>query len=382
MKKLTQLEAARGLASFIVLIHHFSLGFAGWIKYHGTGFLHPFAPLNLFSDGSLAVGFFFVLSGFVLPLGLYRRASFSALAAAIVKRVPRLWLPVALSILVGYLILTNGHGIWQHAGEISGSTWLQKFASAGIPAGLDPSLADALRQSVMVFLHGNDSYYNSNLWTMFPEFCGSMLVYGIVFLILATRSLNKPKLFVGLHALVFVAALLLDQDKKVAVFFSAGTLLASLYLTIPKDIRIPFPMTAALAVVFFLAASLKGPPLAYTALLAAIAAMILLLKNERLAGLLSGRAGRLLGELSFPLYLAHTLAILGPGSAVYVALAGHVPRWITLVATFGTVLSVSLAGAMALVYVDRWWVARVNAVAARAVDRAIALVHRRSLPVD
>lgn len=365
--KLIHLEAARGIASLIVLVHHFALAFAGWIKGIGINPIHPFWPFNLFSDGSLAVSFFFVLSGFVLPLGLYRRASLAALAVAVLKRLPRLWLPAALSIVAGYVVLTHTNGIWTRAAAISGSGWLADFGSAGLPPGLEPSLLDALRQSLMVFLYqGNpfdnsNFYYSSNLWTMHAELLGSMIVYGVVLMVLLTRATHRKTLFVALHVLAFGGSLLLGN--RVAIFFSAGTLLASLYLSVQGHLRISRLTALVLVAVFLLAGTIQASPFSWTSLVAALSAMVLLLACPRARSHLSGRLGSLLGELSFPLYLVHTLAILAPGSFVYVALSGQVPEQVVLLVTFAVVLIISLAGAGAMVFIDRWWVGSVNRTA-------------------
>lgn len=64
--KLTYLECARGVASVIVVFHHFTLAFLPKntlpIWQHGI----KYTPLYFFINGDGAVNFFFVLSGFVL----------------------------------------------------------------------------------------------------------------------------------------------------------------------------------------------------------------------------------------------------------------------------------------------------------------------------
>src|SRR5690606_12773670 len=69
VNKLGELEALRGIASVIVLVHHALLGFAPGLH----GLLQPDSPHALFGtpafsliNGGAAVVLFFVLSGFVL----------------------------------------------------------------------------------------------------------------------------------------------------------------------------------------------------------------------------------------------------------------------------------------------------------------------------
>ena len=74
--KLVQLEALRGLAAFIVVAWHFLWAFDPARIGIVDGFDHSAAMLGSVSfasiDGPAAVTLFFVLSGFVLPLGFFR----------------------------------------------------------------------------------------------------------------------------------------------------------------------------------------------------------------------------------------------------------------------------------------------------------------------
>jgi peptidoglycan/LPS O-acetylase OafA/YrhL len=88
-KFLVELEALRGLAAIVVLIHHFMLGFTP--RFHG--YLYPDQPFSLMGtpafaliNGSGAVAIFFVLSGFVLSGGLFKSRSLRGALISAVKR--------------------------------------------------------------------------------------------------------------------------------------------------------------------------------------------------------------------------------------------------------------------------------------------------------
>ena len=92
--KLVQLEALRGLAAFVVVAWHFLWAFDparigivdGFDKSAGMLGSVSFASI----DGPAAVTLFFVLSGFVLPLGFFRSGRTEIVVRAAAKRWLRL----------------------------------------------------------------------------------------------------------------------------------------------------------------------------------------------------------------------------------------------------------------------------------------------------
>ena len=90
------------------MFHHLCLAYVPEIK--GGIFVGGIknTPLYILINGDLAVFFFFVLSGFVLSIGFYNNFRWDKLVMSIAKRLPRLWLPAALSILAGLLVIQMG----------------------------------------------------------------------------------------------------------------------------------------------------------------------------------------------------------------------------------------------------------------------------------
>ena len=91
--KLIELEALRGVAAVIVMLHHFLVVVAP--RLHGRNFPDdPIAlvrtPLFALVNGNAAVSIFFVLSGFVLTLRAMENRDWRQIATGALKRWPRL----------------------------------------------------------------------------------------------------------------------------------------------------------------------------------------------------------------------------------------------------------------------------------------------------
>jgi peptidoglycan/LPS O-acetylase OafA/YrhL len=338
--KLVHLEAARGIASIIVVFHHFELAFCPAIKapfwYGGL----KFTPLYIFQNGEAAVGFFFLLSGYVLTFRFYRNdLGLGDLKTSVLKRLPRLMLPASITILAGYLILTNVPPYWQEANILVGvggdTPWLESFAN-GLPKYMitNPTLLDALKQMLLMFLLPHNYAFNSNLWTMFYEFYGSLLVFGLV-------GCYLLKVKIGWLHLALLGCSLFNRDFAPFIIGSWIAYAGDSLKVLPR-----WPLVA-MSVVLFSMGSWIGN------LIGSISIMIAMLNSQNV-GALSGRIGLMLGAISFPLYLVHALVILSFSSWVFVATDGSL--LITLTAT----LVASALASVPLIVIDREWVRFLN----------------------
>jgi peptidoglycan/LPS O-acetylase OafA/YrhL len=130
-KKLIELEALRGLAALVVLFHHFMLGFTP--RLHGM--FYPDQPYSLFGtpafafvNGSAAVMVFFVLSGFVLTVGILKSQRAAGVFVAALKRWPRLALPVMAANTLAELLMAHSlFGNAHTAATTVPSSWLGLF---------------------------------------------------------------------------------------------------------------------------------------------------------------------------------------------------------------------------------------------------------------
>lgn len=360
MEHFLHLDAARGIASIVVLLHHFSLAFVPQLMLEPAQGGIKSTPIYSFVNAELAIYFFFVLSGFVLTFRFYQEVSPLRLLSSVAKRLPRLWLPIMLSILLGWAILRNGGAALAFkAGDLSGSGWLLTFGNAFTPSDFSASLMDALHQSIIVFLESGHYYYNSNLWTMVFEFWGSLLVFFIIFIVYTFRGRFSTQHIMSLHILLFVV--LTSYGAPQYGTFLAGSALS--FLMAKRVICFTFNrwLTLTFAAIFMLGAcSFSEGPFAHLQLISAVAAMLFLFSISKISNIFWGRTARILGQLSFPLYLVHTLVILGPGSWLYLYLAEYLSPSLVIFMTFVAVLCLSLSLALPLALIDHYWTNTIN----------------------
>lgn len=182
--RLVALDGLRGVAALIVLFSHLSLTLAPlsdvWIK---PADVHPpmwsvwwwltSTPAQLMVAGPEAVLVFFVLSGLVVALPVLRRPDFDWVAYY-ARRIVRLWLPVAASIVLALLLVT----IVDQSRADQSSNWVKLWsvhnpAWAVVVSAFDP-------------LFGNVSL-NNPLWTIHWEVAFSLLLPAFVAVAVLTR---------------------------------------------------------------------------------------------------------------------------------------------------------------------------------------------------
>ncbi len=323
-EKLISLEAARGIASIVVFIHHFILAFLP--HYHGilngtnTEQALVGSVFFIFINGSAAVILFFVLSGFVLSYNFFSRNTIENLDKKLISRLPRLALPVTCSLFLSYILFNFQWMFFYEAGNLSNSDWLQKFAYGGLPQNYNPSIWEVIKKGTLdVFILG-DSRLNNNLWTMKFEFFGSVLVYvAVLMMVDKTRTyqviilsfLFILTLIINIYYLSFLAGLFLSllrpqikSDIIKIIVFLIGIYLFGYY----------FDQESYQIFEFIDIASNQKRILILTiaSMLLIVSVMQLEIKNQRLKKLFL-----FLGKISFPLYLLHTLVLCSFSSIVY-----------------------------------------------------------------
>ncbi len=370
--RITELEAIRGWAAFLVLVHHSLLAFAP--RLHGLVDRDPASlfgtPAFAFINGSAAVVVFFVLSGYVLTHAFLRGPTSGRVKLAL-SRWPRLAFPVLLvNVTVGILIM-SGCMANLAAADQAASTWLGWFynwPSAGVA-----EISSAFREGVYgTFLFGA-SKYNSSLWTMKYEFYGSFIVFGM-----AAACLALPRAKWVLLSCSFVVAVLVHpyygcfivgacmahvrQTRMVVRFVPAiiaGALLV--YLSGYHEALDGSARPAGWYEWLAPAAMAVGPEALRIALHTFVAAsLIWFALNTSLGMKLDGRVGRLLGTLSFPIYLIHVPVISSIGSWAYLTVGAVSAVLVSML--------VSIALAVPLSTLDRGWRQMMAAPFARVVS--------------
>jgi peptidoglycan/LPS O-acetylase OafA/YrhL len=354
VRKDVPLEGVRGLAAIAVMLGHTVTGFAPYLQ--------PIrdTPFNLLINGDGAVIIFFVLSGYVLTRQYFVTGRPIAVLRGVLKRWPRLMGPVLVTVLASWLLFVLDAYEYREAGALSGSAWLSRFGNApDYP--FEPSLQGAIREgALLTFVRPGSYNYDTALWTMRIEFAGSMLSFAMALLLVKLRPLNVWLTVVATPA-ALVLCRYLDQTYCAFIF---GVLLARL---MQASFRIPpvlaFPLLAA--ALFLLGYTDAGDGVyhllhlsrigaVYVLTAAAFLAIGLILSSPELHRMMDNRYMAFVGELSFPLYLVHTLVICSAGSRVFV-LTG------SLTATALTVVAVSVVSAMPIFWFNRIWVRGVNA---------------------
>ena len=337
--KLDAFEGLRGLASLAVLLSHLIIAF--WPVLYNPG--HPLmanypgwaqalteGPTRVMIDGQHAVVGFFLLSGFVLSLGYFRRPTTEVLSSAAARRYLRLMLPASVSVILGYYAMKWG---WMHNQRAAAHmtqllgmphTWLRIFYN------FDPDmLSPACEAGWYTFFVGR-CYYNANLWTMSVELTGSFLVYAFLALF---GNLRWRVIFY-----IAVAVVMTFSARFFMLHFLIGVAVADVYVARERGgwrFRIPALVGLALAGLAIYIVSQKAILENYTILetkvakslvAESISGVILLVTTAfcpALQWVFSRRPFVLLGKLSFMLYITHLIVICSLGCYLYLKLQGE-----------------------------------------------------------
>ena len=379
-EKIVVLEATRGIAAIVVLLHHLLLAF--FPRYHGLLFPDEHialfgTPLFAFVNGSAAVVLFFVLSGFVLTVRAFQSRSSVPLFVGAVRRWPRLLGPVlvvnlASGFLAGWALYSN-----HSAANLIDSPWLKWWFNQP-PDQWQTMLAAANEGAVTTFLFGS-SYFNANLWTMYYEFFGSFMAFVLAGLMLLFGPLSLIPL------LIMAAAVLLSGSSAYFLSFILGVAIAAFYSSAQwnnfanwatQRSKLFWLATTCLIIVLFgyhealaptqhplglyapLMPLYRAMPLGTRVLLHGTASAAVLLLVLALPGpkrWLGGSVGALLGRLSFPMYLLQLPVICSAGAALYIwllpVLGGAFAGFIAVAGSAATTVILALP----LMYFESWW---------------------------
>ncbi|SEK03944.1 acyltransferase family protein [Paraburkholderia diazotrophica] len=307
---------------------------------------------RFFTDGLIPVYVFFVLSGYVLSVGYVHRRRGEMIADQALRRYIRLTLPIASACLIAYCLMKLGWMYNQRVSGPSGSDWMKEFY--GWPA----TLVSLIRFSLfdVYFDYSHVHSYIFVLWTMQIEFFGSFLVFCTLALF---GELGKRWLPYGI---VFVVVCLIDRT---LIPFLFGLFIAELHRR--DDVRRMLARPASKIVAsILLVAALFVPVLAFhfvprsawssVGSVTAVAIVVSVMMFAPLQQVLSCRASKFVGKISFSLYLIHPLVICSFGSWYFLALYERLDRPILIASCAILTIALSVLCALLFEVVDTWGV--------------------------
>lgn len=181
--KLLHLEGLRGTAAILVVIHHFLLAFypayyfggdPAMAHTNGLELAYFRSPLSFITNGEFMVCIFFILSGYVLSHAYYKSDKTDILVSASIRRFPRLYIPVAFTLIIAYVCLKLSLISYDATSAITKSGWLVNIYTRELSF---KTFAICFTYYTMLF---GDSRYVTTMRTMVTEFYGSMMVFALL----------------------------------------------------------------------------------------------------------------------------------------------------------------------------------------------------------
>lgn len=214
------LDGVRGIAALAVVFSHLLFWF--YPEAHiGNRAPDPSArtlwlfnsPFSFFYKGGYAVAIFFVLSGFVLTRACMQKGSHAYTAQAAAKRYIRLGGPVFVIVLL--CALMRSLGLFQ-----ASAMGIKTFLSGAY--GAPPEWMAAFRSAIYGAMLYGDRSYDYVLWTISIEFYGSLLVFASFALFGFDR-----RLLARVSAILAVFFAMQSGQSTYYFLFFAGAFLAS-----------------------------------------------------------------------------------------------------------------------------------------------------------
>lgn len=322
--RLEELDGIRGWAALCVVVFH--------LTWETFGALVPALrnPLTGFLlDGGVAVAVFFVLSGEALSAGFFAGGGSGAVLRLAVKRYTRLTIPIAAACTLTLLLYHGGLTFnVQAAHDVQRSDWLGSFIH---PA---PSLPASLRYMLLTVYSSVAPQHAviPFLWTMKFEMLGSIMVFATLLGVALLRGRWRRGLwiFVGLVFVSFITT----KSGQLACFLAGigfGWLRSEGFFqrmqALPRAQLGSWLLIALIGALdgwsHWRVADRRMVPLASVLLLGAVFC------NRALCAAFCGRLSRLLGRLSFPLYLIQfpVLVSLTSYAICFAAARGALHGW-------------------------------------------------------
>lgn len=335
-RRLTSLDAVRGIASLNVLLCHCYMSFPKEARAPLDSSMWSPLLFGLFTNGDAAVIIFFVLSGCVLALPFFRGTQ-PSYPRYLVKRVCRIYIPFAVVISIAALLchITNIREPLAGVGDWLAGKWV-----GGITA---PVLA---AHFLMTGTH-KDMALDAPMWTLIHEMRVSAIFPLLILLSRDTRLafVAAAIMLVASTRLLFTVGqtapwnvedfwITLLWTMRILPYFVLGILLTKHSDSIRQFIgRVPTPIRIALLAVpiMIFTISHRGfMSIRRDALYDIGAAMVVVfaLDIPSIASILNRAVLQWLGRISYSVYLIHVPILV----VMVHAFIGRVPLWLIILA--------------------------------------------------
>ena len=197
-ERLKWIDGLKGIACVCVLWHHFFLAFLPRMYFGGTAAKHisviseenlAQSPFLFFLNGNFMVALFCALSGIVVSISVFR-AKCNKIGNIILKRYPRLMLPIIPIAIMVYIVIQKVPFYHMEVSTITGSAWLGGFYTDSISFG-------KIIYSVLIgiWLDGDTTISNA-YWMLSQLFWGTFVII-VCTLVVKNINLKGSIIFLG-----------------------------------------------------------------------------------------------------------------------------------------------------------------------------------------
>ena len=172
--RVEHLDGLRGIAALIVVFNHFCAAF-GPIQGTLLSQLLANTSMSLLMSGQFCVLIFFVLSGFVLSNSV-SKSSAGSLPLLLIARYFRLTVPMVLSLIWGWILLSGFSHSRSALAALSMTSWNHQMFACDMPTLFQSAKAGFYEAYGDVFRNGTIRL-NPVIWTMRKELAGSIAIY-------------------------------------------------------------------------------------------------------------------------------------------------------------------------------------------------------------
>lgn len=325
-RKIIHLEGLRGLAAMQVVMLHFVTTFYPTLHLGTKAAIHNayeawagVTPFNLIYAGDFAVCIFFYLSGYVLSTGYFIKQDRSVIISSSARRYFRLTIPVLVSCIIAYFLLTYGLFYNKKAVTLTLSHgWLDTFYR------MKPDFSYMLQEATYYLYRNGFCAYNRVAWTMRVELWGSFLVFGFLFLFGRFKYRHVIYLLLALvylrgYYLGFVLGMLLcdlrinkgwpgkgpktgSYKLGTAVMLCFGLFLGS--YPYAKDILWVYKP------ILQVSTALNASPYTFSHMIGAFLTLLAIERSQAIQGFLSTKPIAFLGKISYSVYLTHVIIVM------------------------------------------------------------------------